>query len=655
MKPVILSSIWLRLTIFVGVLVIVTSGILIWTGYAFARDILVGQIQERLTVVTADRQALLLGYIRQQQERVQLIASRTRLRQLLEAHADGQVDEQTFRIESRRILLDAQQSTEDFLAILVTDVAGQVVTATEDAYLGQNLSAEPAFIEGQREAFLDLPRSNGSGNQTFLSGPMITDDGRALGVVIVDLKGEQMEELLRDTMALGESGEVLIGMRMGDQVRYLISPLHAPEITTVALTSVPAMAGAIQGQADFIQTIDYRNVAVLAAFQPIGYQDWGMVAKIDVSEAYAPIERLRFVLLSIGGATLLLGLVAASVLAKRFAQPIVKLAQTAAVVGAGDLNVQVALPSSLGELNQLAQAFNDMARSLQASYGALQQESSEHRETAEQLKSLNETLEQRTQQLSTLSLQLEDKVEERTKALTEIQRQLARQEKLAALGELAGSVAHELRNPLGVITNALYYLQTTLSDIDETSQEYLGLIKLRAQEMDRIIADLLHFRIRKSEKEALQVLVLVTQVITRQPPPKGIKVNNKIASDLPSVLVDPQQISQVLTNLVTNAYHAMSEGGELTFSAQRQHNQLRLLVTDTGKGMSPDVVEQVFEPLFTTKAKGIGLGLSLSKNLAEINGGSISVKSEEGQGSTFTLILPTTPEAAEVAHVAGAT
>ena len=266
----------------------------------------------------------------------------------------------------------------------------------------------------------------------------------------------------------------------------------------------------------------------------------------------------------------------------------------------------------------------------------------------QQLQKTHAALEQRTQELSALSLQLEDIVEDRTKALKEAQEQLVRQEKLVALGELAGSVGHELRNPLGVINNAIYYLQMVPSDIDETGQEYLDLIKTRTQEMDRIVADLLHLRIRQPEKEAIQILALITQVIERQPPPKGIKVNTEIIPDLPPILVDPQQIGQVLTNLVTNAYQAMPEGGELTFTAHRRFEQLSLSVTDTGIGMSSIVVEQVFEPLFTTKAKGIGLGLSLSKNLVEINGGLISVKSDEGQGSTFTLILPMTDEIVKV-------
>jgi len=110
---------------------------------------------------------------------------------------------------------------------------------------------------------------------------------------------------------------------------------------------------------------------------------------------------------------------------------------------------------------------------------------------------------------------------------------------------------------------------------------------------------------------------------------------------LQPVYVDPQQIHQVLVNLVTNAYDAMPEGGKLTINAQVKKSQVHLAFADTGCGISKKSMDNLFEPLFTTKARGIGLGLAISKNLIESNGGSIKVKSKEGQGSTFTVILPT--------------
>jgi len=244
--------------------------------------------------------------------------------------------------------------------------------------------------------------------------------------------------------------------------------------------------------------------------------------------------------------------------------------------------------------------------------------------------------------LKEYSDRLEEMVEERTEELREAQDELVRKERLAVLGQLAGGVGHELRNPLGVISNAVYYLQTTLPDADETTKEYLAMISSEVRNSDKIVSDLLDLsRTKLAEREEVEVSDLVAQVLERQPPPEKVKVATEIAPDLPPLLVDPRQIGQVLVNLITNAYDAMPEGGRLSLSAEAKKENVYLSIRDTGCGISRENMERLFEPLFTTKARGIGLGLAVSKNLVEVNGGSIEVESEEGKGSTFTVVLPT--------------
>ena len=226
--------------------------------------------------------------------------------------------------------------------------------------------------------------------------------------------------------------------------------------------------------------------------------------------------------------------------------------------------------------------------------------------------------------------------------LKEMQEKLVRNEKLAVLGQLSGGVSHELRNPLGVISNAIYFLKTIIPEANETVNEYLEIISSEVHAAEKIISDLLDFsRTKPLETERTDVAEMVAQVLKKHPAPENIKVKQKLAPDLQPLYVDPQQIHQVLTNLVVNAYDAMPEGGELTINAQAKKSQVYLAIADTGCGISKKNMDNLFEPLFTTKARGIGLGLAVSKNLVEANGGSIKVKSKEGQGSTFTVILPT--------------
>ena len=243
--------------------------------------------------------------------------------------------------------------------------------------------------------------------------------------------------------------------------------------------------------------------------------------------------------------------------------------------------------------------------------------------------------------LKTHSEELESMVKIRTKELSQVQERLIRQEKLAILGQLAGGIGHELRNPLGVISNAVYFLQMVLNETTDTVKEYLDIISTRVNEAEKIVSDLLDLsRIRSAEKEAAQVSDLIDKALQRHPPPETIIVKANISTELPFIEVDSQQIGQVLANLLINAYQAMPQGGQIVIEAIVEQDQIRLSTSDTGVGMSTDVKNKVFEPLFTTKSKGIGLGLAVSRNLVEINGGEITVESTEGKGSTFIITLP---------------
>jgi PAS domain S-box-containing protein len=246
--------------------------------------------------------------------------------------------------------------------------------------------------------------------------------------------------------------------------------------------------------------------------------------------------------------------------------------------------------------------------------------------------------------LKEYSERLEEMVEERTEQLRLAQDELVRAEKLAVIGQLAGGVGHELRNPLGVISNAIYYLQATLAGTNESTTEYLDIVASQVKKAGRIVSDLLDFaQSRQPDREERSISSLVAEALESQPPPPSVESVTEIPEGLVSVFVDPEQIGQVLENLLTNAYQAMPEGGTLTISAEGGRDHVLLSVTDTGTGISEENMKRLFEPLFTTKARGIGLGLAVSKGLVEANGGSITVESTEGQGTVFTVSLPRAP------------
>jgi signal transduction histidine kinase len=244
-------------------------------------------------------------------------------------------------------------------------------------------------------------------------------------------------------------------------------------------------------------------------------------------------------------------------------------------------------------------------------------------------------------------------VDERTHELRETQEQLVQHEKLAVLGQLAGGVGHELRNPLGVILNAVYYLRLVQPDADDKIRQYHGLIEQEVRSAEKIVTDLLDFaRIKSVDREAVSVSDLIRQTLERFPAPPTVEVTLEIPADLPRVHVDLRQMTQVLGNLTVNACQAMKDGGQLIVSSDQlsvngntstslsSSQWVRIAVKDTGVGISPENMKKLFEPLFTTKTKGIGLGLAVSQKLIEANGGRIEVESEPGVGTTFTVFLP---------------
>jgi PAS domain S-box-containing protein len=249
-------------------------------------------------------------------------------------------------------------------------------------------------------------------------------------------------------------------------------------------------------------------------------------------------------------------------------------------------------------------------------------------------------------------------------ALREIQEEMARKDKLAILGQLAGIVGHEIRNPLGVMNNAVYFLKTLMPEANETVKEYLAIIDHEINASLSIITDLLDFaRTRPPHSHSISVSELIDEGIRKSDMPENILIDIDLPEALPPVLVDPEQIEAVLLNLITNAVQAMPEGGTLRVAAHRVHGSeisyqgtdktgprspvpdpgsVEISINDTGTGISPENMKRLFQPLFTTKAKGIGLGLVVCKNLVEANGGCIEVESVLANGTTFKIKLPIT-------------
>ena len=218
-------------------------------------------------------------------------------------------------------------------------------------------------------------------------------------------------------------------------------------------------------------------------------------------------------------------------------------------------------------------------------------------------------------------------------------------ERLASVGKLAAGVAHEINNPLGGILNCLYNIRKGTLALGR-QEEYLVYMEDGLRRAQKIVRQLLDFSQQRepefvmSEVNVLidRVLVLTNHAIVE----KGLKLEKHFAADLPSLYVDPYMIEQVVTNLLLNAIQATQQGGMITLRTQLVGEVCAIEVADTGPGISSEVRPHIFDPFFTTKrtGEGTGLGLSVSLGIVERHGGELSVESEEGQGTVFTIKLP---------------
>lgn len=236
--------------------------------------------------------------------------------------------------------------------------------------------------------------------------------------------------------------------------------------------------------------------------------------------------------------------------------------------------------------------------------------------------------------------------------LNKAHKQLVKAERLAAIGELATMVAHDLRNPLQGIANISHYLKRKLgSTADKKTSKMLEFIERDIEYSDKIIRDLLEYsgEMRLEPTEATPNSI-VKESLALAAIPSNIRITDETQSE-PKIKVDVDKMQRVFVNIIKNAIDAMPDGGKLTIKQNETNGNLEIAFIDTGSGIPEDALEKIWKPLFTTKAKGMGMGLPICKRIAEVHEGKISVESMVGKGTTFTVAIPVEPKLKEVREV----
>ncbi|MEO8052127.1 MAG: ATP-binding protein [Acidobacteriota bacterium] len=220
--------------------------------------------------------------------------------------------------------------------------------------------------------------------------------------------------------------------------------------------------------------------------------------------------------------------------------------------------------------------------------------------------------------------------------------QLKRADRLSAVGELAASLAHEIRNPLGSIEGAIDIAERTSSE--EKRREFLAIIRKETKRLNGLLTNLLDFARPRSPQmrptRIENIVKSVTDLTAHNAQQRGIRLESEISPNLPLVECDAEQITQALLNITLNALQMTPSGGAVSLSIQQQHDMVLMRVSDEGSGVDGTNLERIFEPFYTTKETGTGLGLSISYQILTQHGGGITAERNPGKGMTFTLTLP---------------
>lgn len=346
---------------------------------------------------------------------------------------------------------------------------------------------------------------------------------------------------------------------------------------------------------------------------------------LDTADAELAAIQNR-VLFRVGAEILLICLLVYFFVRKFISAPIHHLIGSAGKISRMELEDPVPVPPNAGEITELAMSFDQMR---------------------ERLRSALEELNEFTQKL-------ESKVEERTAALSLAHRKLQQTDRLASLGQLSASVAHEINNPVAGVLNLAMLMQRLLKE-DGVPEErladfrkYLGQIVSETSRVGRIVSDLLAFSRRSAPHRAAsdlnEIIRQTTSLVGHKLKLSNVELKQDWGEGLPPLLCDKSQIQQVALNLLMNAAEAMSAkgGGALEVETGLAGDGVFLRVTDSGEGIPPENLRRIFDPFFTTKpeGKGVGLGLAVSYGIVQAHGGDIEVRSKVGEGTTFTVTLP---------------
>ncbi|MCC9601733.1 PAS domain S-box protein [Stieleria sp. JC731] len=265
------------------------------------------------------------------------------------------------------------------------------------------------------------------------------------------------------------------------------------------------------------------------------------------------------------------------------------------------------------------------------------------------IKTAERNLASANEELAALNNELENRVQLRSNELSQAQGELVRKEKFAAMGRVSGGIAHEIRNPLNVLKSSAYFLLNAQDISEEKKRDHLQRIERQVGMIDGIVTALSETSgMHKATVKPIHLKQVFEELCSQEPFPENVRLTCDFDTDTPMVMADPKQLQIVFRNVLRNACDAMPDGGDISITVKESDGVTSAVVRDTGGGIDSEQLEQIMEPFYTTKARGMGLGLSICKMIMDKNHGLISIDSQQGVGTAVTLQMLTASPIASV-------
>lgn len=486
------------------------------------------------------------------------------------------------------------EELQDFSDLLLLGLEGEVIASTmpfawSEGAFGQGEEAQPVRILRRRYS-ADPPGLRFSVRLTGIDGE---NEGLLVGIVGPTRLPRLFQ--ISEEVAGEIEGSIL---EDGWRPIFVSHPRGPVDYSTPLETPLRGMPFGVTSRYE-----DRMGVSVVGRAARIPEFSWVYLTEQRDTNAFGALRRLReaSIYLALVFAVLVVG--AAWLVAGGIVAPLRRLVEATRRLGAGDLNARVE-PARADEIGVLSAAFNEMAGELER--------------RALEVKELHEG-------------------------------EIERAAQLASVGELAAGIAHEIKNPLAGASSGIELLERQLAE-DRPSENLLGQIRSELGRMDRAIRDLLSYaRPKEPEVGWVSPRLLADRVVALirpQAEAAGVVVEHRNDGVGHRVRVDPELLTQALVNLAMNGIQAMQPGGVLTLGVAERGREIHLEVSDTGRGIPEEDLENIFRPFFTTKHRGSGLGLAISRTIVERHRGRVEVETTAGLGSRFTLVLPIAEEEA---------